>query len=101
MRHVLAWAIVAVSIAGCASTPTPGLSSAAVDAAEVKRPVDQFAETWNRHDMRAFADLFASDAQFVNVVGLWWKGREEIFRAHQFSHSNMFKASRLTLVDTV
>ena len=73
---------------------------AATVTAEIKRPVDQFVDTWNRHDMKAFADLFAADAQFVNVVGLWWKGRDEIYGAHAFVHSNMFKASRLTALET-
>lgn len=29
-----------------------------------------FANAWNRHDMDEFASLFASDANFVNVVGV-------------------------------
>jgi len=28
--------------------------------------------------MKAFAQLFSDDAQFVNVVGMWWKNRSEI-----------------------
>jgi uncharacterized protein (TIGR02246 family) len=67
--------------------------------AEVNRIVDAFAECWNRHDMASFAELFAPDAEFVNVVGLWWKGREEIRKAHEFSHATMFRNSRLTLLD--
>lgn len=38
---------------------------------EVTNVVKAFAETWNKHDMNAFAELFAPDAEFVNVVGLW------------------------------
>ncbi|HWK75322.1 MAG TPA: SgcJ/EcaC family oxidoreductase [Povalibacter sp.] len=65
--------------------------------AEVEKIVYAFAECWNRHDMDAFAGLFAPDAEFVNVVGLWWKGREEIKRAHELAHATMFKSSRLTI----
>jgi len=71
--------------------------SAAID--EVAQVVHAFAECWNRHDMNAFAELFAPDAEFVNVVGLWWKGRQEIRKAHEFTHATMFKNSRLTLSD--
>jgi len=67
---------------------------------EVTRVVHAFADTWNRHDMEAFAQLFASDAEFVNVVGLWWKGRAEIKQAHEFTHATMFKNSRLTILET-
>src|SRR6478752_3394821 len=62
--------------------------------------VSAFAEAWNRHDMAAFADLFAADAEFVNVVGIWWKGRESIRSAHEFTHSSMFKHSRLSILST-
>jgi len=67
--------------------------------AEVNRVVAAFAESWNRHDMAAFAELFAPDAEFVNVVGIWWKGREDIRKAHEFTHSTMFRNSRLTMLD--
>jgi uncharacterized protein (TIGR02246 family) len=67
--------------------------------AEVTQVVHAFAECWNRHDMNAFAELFAPDAEFVNVVGLWWKGRDEIKKAHEFTHATMFKNSRLTITD--
>jgi len=62
--------------------------------------VSAFAEAWNRHDMAAFADLFAPDAEFVNVVGTWWKGKESIRSAHEFAHSSMFKHSRLNILST-
>lgn len=71
------------------------------DLAEATRVVNAFAETWNRHDMNAFADLFAEDAEFVNVVGLWWKGRPEIKGAHQFTHQTMFRNSRLSIHEVV
>lgn len=67
---------------------------------EVTRVVHVFADTWNRHDMEAFAQLFAADAEFVNVVGMWWKGRAEIKQAHEFTHATMFKNSRLTILET-
>lgn len=59
-----------------------------------------FADAWNRHDMDAFAALFAQDAQFVNVVGLWWKGAAEIKAAHEATHKTMFKDSRLDILQT-
>ena len=35
---------------------------------------EQVIETWNAHDMKAFAELFRDDAEFVNVYGMWWTG---------------------------
>ncbi len=65
--------------------------------AEVTRVINSFADAWNRHDMNAFAELFTEDAEFVNVVGLWWKGRSEIKAAHEFTHQTMFKNSSLSM----
>jgi uncharacterized protein (TIGR02246 family) len=70
------------------------------DRAAVESVVHAFSECWNRHDMAAFAELFAADAEFVNVVGMWWKGRAEIKAAHEFTHATMFKSSRLTILGT-
>jgi len=70
------------------------------DTSKVTGVVNAFAAAWNRHDMEAFAQLFAADAEFVNVVGLWWKGRAEIRQAHEVTHASMFKNSRLTILDT-
>jgi uncharacterized protein (TIGR02246 family) len=74
--------------------------SASTASSEVTQVANAFADTWNRHDMEKFAELFAADAEFVNVVGLWWKGRAEIRQAHEYSHATMFRNSRLTILET-
>jgi hypothetical protein len=51
------------------------------DQAPIRQTVMRLQEAWNRHDMKAFANLFAEDADFVNVAGAWWKGRAEIEEA--------------------
>ena len=65
---------------------------------EISKPEDvaaAFADAWNRHDMDDFAALFSEDANFVNVVGMWWKNRPEIEAAHRATHKTMFRDSRL------
>jgi uncharacterized protein (TIGR02246 family) len=57
----------------------------------------RFAETWNQHDMTAMATLFAEDADFVNVVGMYWKGRDQIRQEHARLHGLQFKESVLTI----
>lgn len=56
------------------------------DAEDVRRTVTGFATAWNHHDMVAFGNLFALDADFVNVQGRRWVGRQEIQRRHAWSH---------------
>ncbi len=70
------------------------------DRTEAANVIREFAACWNRHDMQAFAFLFAPNAEFVNVVGLWWKGRAEIQKAHEFAHATFFSQSRLTIENT-
>ncbi|MBT52243.1 MAG: DUF4440 domain-containing protein [Mameliella sp.] len=40
------------------------------------------ARAWNRHCGQSIAALFTEDADFVNVSGLWWQGREAIAKPH-------------------
>ena len=44
----------------------------------VARALAGFADSWNRHDMKAFGEGFAADADFVNVTAQWWKGHESL-----------------------
>jgi uncharacterized protein (TIGR02246 family) len=56
-----------------------------------------FAEAWNRKDSDKLASLFESDAEFVNVTGLWWHDRASIRRAHAYGFERIFAASTLTV----
>jgi len=56
-----------------------------------------FVEAWNQRDAMAIAGLFAEDAEFVNVVGLWWHDRQAIWKAHDYGLKKIFKDSTLEL----
>lgn len=56
-----------------------------------------FVAAWNRRDAAALAGLFAEDAEFVNVVGLWWHNRQAIYKAHEYGLRVIFPDSELTL----
>jgi uncharacterized protein (TIGR02246 family) len=64
--------------------------------AEVSRLVDEVSDAWNNHDMPRFAACFAADAEFINVGGAWWRGRDEIEQRHTASHAGRFKHSVLS-----
>jgi uncharacterized protein (TIGR02246 family) len=70
------------------------------DAAGVKEVAAAFERSWNVHDMDALANLFADDADFINVVGMWWRSREAIRQAHLQTHQTIFKASTLAIDST-
>ena len=86
---------------------TMGLTSASAamgkqinDEGGVKAGVYGFEDAWNRHDMDAFAKLFSTDADFVNVIGMRWVGRDAIKQHHAASHATIFKSSTLKIGDT-
>src|SRR5215469_3548197 len=55
----------------------------------VRKAVSGIQEAWKRHDMEAFGKLFAADADFVNVAGDWWKGRNAIQMNHAYAHGTI------------
>ena len=70
------------------------------DEVGVNAVVHGLEDAWNRHDMDAFAMLFATDADFVNVVGMRWVGRDAIKQHHAASHATIFRSSTLKIGDT-
>jgi uncharacterized protein (TIGR02246 family) len=66
-----------------------GLPVGSNDEAAVRQVVTGFVDAWNHHDMDAFGKLFAPDADFVNVAGDWWKGRDAIQERHAYAHGTI------------
>jgi uncharacterized protein (TIGR02246 family) len=56
-----------------------------------------FVDSWNHHDMARFAELFHSDASFVNVIGLVMNGKDEIESIHAAAHAGPFLTSTLQM----
>src|SRR5580704_17987674 len=63
----------------------------------VRKTVFGFEGAWNTHDMEAIAKLFREDAEFVNVVGKHWHGRDAIVAAHAAFHETVFKNHRIKI----
>ncbi len=58
----------------------------------------QFINYWNKRNATGIASLFVNDADFVNVVGLWWSTKEAIEKAHDYGLKVIFNESKLTLI---
>jgi uncharacterized protein (TIGR02246 family) len=97
------WGLLCATILFDESGFEPGGSSMTIPQADevaIKDVIVSLRSYWNRHDMQAFSQLFTQDADFVNVIGAWWKGRPEIRQAHEDSHATMFKDSTLSILET-
>src|SRR5271169_2444909 len=66
---------------------------------QIAKLIDILSESWNRHDMATYAAQFTEDADFVNVIGMHWRGRPEIEARHADVHRTMFRNSTLRTLD--
>lgn len=57
----------------------------------VVQTVNTLEKAWNSHDMDLYGTVLADDIQWVNVVGMWWVGKEAVLRAHRAFHGSIFK----------
>jgi len=66
----------------------------------IETVVSAVVDAWNRHDMKAYAAQFTEDADFVNVVGMHFRGRPQIEAVHIDLHRTIFRNSNLRSVNT-
>jgi uncharacterized protein (TIGR02246 family) len=52
-----------------------------------------FTNAWNKHDAKAFSNVFSEDADFTNVAGKSASGRSEIEKHHAPSFATKWKDS--------
>ncbi len=64
-------------------------------ASAVTRIAEQFVSIWNAHDMTRLADIYADDADFVNVIGMRWKGASQIAQMHVLLHESRMRQTTL------
>ncbi len=90
------WKVVSAALLCLVWLPATG----AAESGEPDILVKGLVQAWNAHDMKAFANLYTEDADFVNVAGAWWKGRAEIQAKHEDSHATRFKTTTLVATGT-
>lgn len=87
-------AFVATCLAVCAMCQGSAVAQTErADEAAVRTAVRTFETGWNSHDMNAMFQAFAPDVEFINVVGMYWRGLPDVRRAHQMMHESFFKAT--------
>jgi len=93
-------AIVTMTAGVWAQSPKPDLPPSAnalskEDDQAVRTTIEGIKNSWNAHDMEAMSRLFTEDAEFINVVGMHWRGRDDIMTAHAAFHKTSFKNHHL------
>jgi len=103
IRTVLAMLVV-IALSGCgardsATTSAPPAFSA-TDQSAVLALVNEFANTWNRHDMKAMHELNTEDVEWINVVGHQWRGNPTVARGHTAIHKGMVAQVSMSIEST-
>lgn len=70
------------------------------DEAEIKQVLTDFAAAWNKHDAKAFSNVFTDDADLTNVRGQSYHGKSEIETHHEPIFATRFKNSFLKIGET-
>jgi uncharacterized protein (TIGR02246 family) len=86
--------IAVIAISGLPLT-IMGQAKVETDQQAVVVVMDRFIDAWNRHDAKAFAALFAEDAEFTNWRGTGASGRSKIEEFHAPMFATIFKNSQM------
>lgn len=52
---------------------------------------------WNKHDMKAYMESYRDDADAINIVGMYWRGKAAILKHLSDYHATSFKNLQETL----
>ena len=99
-RTVLAMLAV-IALSGCTTqdsemTSTPPAFSTD-DESAVRALVTEFANTWNRHDMKAMHELDTEDVEWINVTGNHWRGKAAVYKGHDTIHQDIFAKTSMSV----
>lgn len=57
----------------------------------IRTLIMEVPQAMNRKDWKAYADLFSDDADWINVVGMFWHGKDNLVRAHAAYGPTVFR----------
>lgn len=79
-----------------------GSSAFALDTADrnaINTIVAHFTDAWNLHEGKGSADYYAEDADFINIFGTAFSGKQEIEDRHVKIHEAFLKGSKFEVTE--
>ena len=58
--------------------------------------VDRIVSDWNTHEFKNMNSYATEDVDWVNLVGMWWRGRTEVMNKHIEGFNYFFKGVPFT-----
>lgn len=65
----------------------------------INQIIENFTNAWNDHGGQGSADYYAQDADFVNIFGMAFAGKQEIEERHLKIHESFLKGSIFEVTD--
>src|SRR5256885_14652623 len=75
--------------------PAPELSAG--DEKAIRQIMKDQETAWNKHDMNAYMAAYRDDADAINIVGMYWRGKAAILKHLSDFHATSFKDLEETL----
>lgn len=69
------------------------------DHKKINQIIEHFTNAWNYHEGRGSADYYEQDADFVNIFGMAFAGKQEIETRHIKIHESFLKGSTFEVTD--
>ena len=95
-RRVLVFGATGTSIAS-ALPVLAKVPSAADDAVQVRRIVDEIVASWNAGDAERMFRSATDDIEWVNIMGMYWRGKAQVQAAHHVVLTTRYKGVGETL----
>ncbi len=80
----------------CGAQSSPKLSVNQNDEKVIDSQVNRMVSDWNTHEFKNMDSYATEDVDWVNIVGMWWKGRAEVEKSHQTGFDYFFKGVPFT-----
>ena len=89
-RRTLLTGAIGVSLA-CASAAWAEPRSQDDDATQVRHIVDELVASWNTADAERMFRLATDDVEWVNIMGMYWRGKAQVQAAHHAVLTTRYK----------
>ena len=89
---IVGFGLVVALATGCRPTQSSG------DEDAVRTVIQALDDAWNRGDGTAWADHYAEDGEFINILGTVFEGREAVGAHHNEILTTTFKGSQVKSV---
>ena len=95
MKHIFRFAILMIT-----SVTSSLFAFDESDTMSINQIIDHFSSTWNHHRGQGCGHFYAPDADFVNIYGGVFEGREEIEQRHISIHETILRGSTFEILNS-